>query len=72
MESLLLKEKRSLIEKGISRQHIKIRNQSLLVHDKVHTKILNYQLFIESPTTNVHKNVASDDPTAQMDQDTPN
>jgi len=31
MESLLLKERKSLIEKGIGRQFIKIRNQSLFV-----------------------------------------
>ena len=49
MESLLLKERRTLIEKGISRQYIRIRNQSLIAHNKVHAKIQNSQLVIESP-----------------------
>ena len=36
MESLLLKDRRRLIKQGISRQHIRIGNQSLFVHNKVH------------------------------------
>jgi len=44
MESLLLKERKSLIEKGIGRQFIKIRNQSLFVFNKLHAKIQNQQL----------------------------
>ena len=51
MESLLLKERRRLIEKGVSRRHIRIGNQSLIVHNKVNAKIQNSQLVIEFPTT---------------------
>ena len=43
-ESLLLKERRCLIEKGIARQSIQIRNQSLFVSNKLHAKIQNQQL----------------------------
>ena len=43
-ESLLLKERRCLIEKGVARQFIKIRNQSLFVLNKLHATIQNQQL----------------------------
>ena len=44
-ESLLLKERRCLIEKGIARHPcIKIRNQSLFVLNKLHATIQNQQL----------------------------
>ena len=62
IESLLLKERRSLIQKGFSRQHIKIRNQSLYVQNKLHASIRNSKLELsesqtESPnqdTTQIH------------------
>ena len=43
-ESLLLKEQKSLIEKGIGRQFIKIRNQNLLVFNKFYDKVQDQQL----------------------------
>ena len=69
MESLLLKERRILIDKGVSRQHIKIRNQSLIVLNKVHAKIQNSQLVIESPATatlDTSHNIITTDSIAQM------
>ena len=55
MESLLLKERRSLIEKGIGRQFIKIRNQSLFVFNKLHAKIQDRELQqVSAPSTTVH------------------
>ena len=51
MESLLLKERKRLIEQHVSGWHIRIGNQSFFVHNKVHAKIQNSQLVIESPTT---------------------
>ena len=47
-ESLLLKERRCLIEKGVARQFIKIRNQSLFVLNKLHATIQNQQLQLMS------------------------
>ena len=58
IESLLLKERRSLIQKGFSRQHIKIRNQCLYVHNKLHASIRNSQLEL------------SESQTESLDQDT--
>jgi len=55
MESLLLKERRSLIEKGIGSQFIKIRNQSLFVFNKLHAKIQDQELQqVSAPSTTVH------------------
>ena len=55
MESLLLKERRSLIEKGIGRQFIKIRNQSLFVFNKLHAKIQDQELQqVSAPSTTIH------------------
>ena len=54
-ESLLLKERKSLIEKGIGRQFIKIRNQSLFVFNKLHAKVQNQRLeLISMLLWNVH------------------
>ena len=74
MESLLLKERRALIEKGVSRQHIRIRNQSLIVHNKVHTKIQNSQLVVEPPATvtlDASHNIITSDSTAKMESTAP-
>ena len=43
-EALLLKERRSLIKKGVARNRIKIRNFELLVDNQPHCKIHNFQL----------------------------
>ena len=74
MESLLLKERRALIEKGVSRQHIRIRNQSLIVHNKVHAKIQNSQLVVEPPATvtlDASHNIITSDSTAKMESTAP-
>ena len=70
MEFLLLKERRILIDKGVSRQHIKVKNQSLIVHNKVHAKIQNSQLVVESPATatlDTSHNIITSDSKAQME-----
>ena len=74
MESLLLKERRALIEKGVSRQHIRIRNQSLIVHNKVYAKIQNSQLVVDSPATvtlDASHDIITSDSKAQMGSMTP-
>ena len=51
VESMLLKERRCLIEKGVARQFIKIRNQSLFVLNKLHAKVQNKQLQLVNAAT---------------------
>ena len=48
-ESLLLKERKSLIQKGTDRQHIKLRNSHLYVNDQLFVKVENGQLCYCSP-----------------------
>jgi len=54
-ESLLLKERRCLIEKGVARQYIKIRNQSLFELNKLHATVQNQRLQLTNllPTATV-------------------
>ena len=48
-ESLLLKERRSLIEKGTQRKNIKIKNYSIFVNDKLHCKVQANGKMLEFP-----------------------
>jgi len=41
-EALLLKERRSLIEKGVARKRIKLRSSTLFVDNQPHCKIHNF------------------------------
>ena len=43
-EALLLKERRSLIEKGVARNRIKLHSSTLFVDNQPHCKIHNFQL----------------------------
>jgi len=43
-EALLLKERRSLIEKGVAQNKIKLRGSTLFVDNQPHCKIHNFQL----------------------------
>ena len=47
-ESLLLKERRSLIEKGTERKQIKIRNYSIFVNNLLYCKVVGTQLEFQS------------------------
>ena len=51
-ESLLLKERWSLIQKGVERKRIKLRNFSIFIDNKVHCKVEGSQLVLQSPTSN--------------------
>ena len=42
-ESILLKERWSLIQSGVSRSHIRIRGNSIYVLGKLHGRVLNHK-----------------------------
>ena len=42
-ESILMKERWSLIQSGVSRSHIRIRGNSIYIHTKLHGKVLNHK-----------------------------
>ena len=65
MESLLLKEWRALIEKGVARHFIKIRNQSLFVFNKLHAKIQNQKLHLTSTDHTSLQNTKPSDQTSK-------
>ena len=55
-ELILLKERKSLIQKGTDRQHIKLRNSLLYVNDQPFAKVVNGQLCycsLPAPRNNV-------------------
>ena len=43
-ESMLLKERRSLIDKGVERKQIKLRSWGIYINDKPHCKIVDSKL----------------------------
>ena len=47
-ESLYLKERRSLIDKGVDRKQIKLRNWDIYIDDKPHCKIVDRKLKFHS------------------------
>ena len=51
-ESLLLKERWSLIQKGTERKRIKLRNFSILVDNQIHCKVEGSQLVFQSISSN--------------------
>ena len=52
-ESLLLKERWSLIQKGVERKRIKLRNFSIFVDNQTHCKVEGSQLVFKSPSSKV-------------------
>jgi len=56
MESLLLRERRVLIDKGISRNRIKLHNSQLLLDNQPHCTVQNFQLQFNIPTSNNDSN----------------
>ena len=78
-ESLLLKERKTLIQKGTDRQHIKLRNSHLYVNDQLFAKAENGQLCYcsrpppRSNTTSIDVDMAAatDDNLNNRSQDKP-
>ena len=68
-EQLLLKERRSLIEKGVNRKQIKLRGYNIYIDSKLHCKIVDYklQVFSESPVAT--PNTESESPTSMLTDD---
>ena len=50
-ESMLLKERRSLIDKGVNRKQIKLRNWGIYIDDKPHCKIVDRKLKFHSASS---------------------
>ena len=50
-ESMLLKERRSLIDKGVNRKQIKLRNWGIYIDDKSHCKIVDRKLKFHSASS---------------------
>lgn len=55
-ESLLLRERRVLIDKGIGRNRIKLRNSQLFLDNQPHCTVQNFQLQFNVPTPNNDNN----------------
>ena len=51
-ENALLKERRSLINNGTERKHIKIRGNCLFVHNKLHGSVRDFQFNLNMNSTN--------------------
>ena len=68
-EQLLLKERRSLIEKGVNRKQIKLRGYNIYIDSKLHCKIVDYklQVFSESPVAT--SNTELESPTSMLTDD---
>lgn len=72
-QSILLKERRSLIQKGTDRKHIKLRSNSILVNNQPYCELKGLDLIYNSSSTtscpaNQHKaSQPADEPANQMD-----
>jgi len=55
-ESLLLRERRVLIDKGISHNRIKLRNSQLLLDNQPLCTVQNFQIQFNVPTSNNDNN----------------
>ena len=72
-QSILLKERRSLIQKGTDRKHIKLRSNSILVNNQPYCELKGLDLIFNSSSTtscpaNQHKaSQPADEPANQMD-----
>ena len=68
IESILLKERRSLIDSGTESKHIKIRGNGLYINHKLYAAVQNSQLCLLSaslqPVTNVSNTATSNAPNA--------
>ena len=72
-QSILLKERRSLIQKGTDRKHIKLHSNSILVNNQPYCELKGLDLIFNSFSTtscptNQHKaSQPADEPANQMD-----
>ena len=72
-ESMLLKERRSLIDKGVDRRQIKLQNWSIYIDDKPHCKIVDAKLKFHSasphaPAPSTNSKAKSPSPMVSDDQ----
>ena len=79
IEGLLLKERWELLQKGIDRNQIKIRQNNLYINDKLHARVLDAKLHTlsstkhHSTTTDTLQSASHDHSDAQqMDTNQPN